>query len=663
MPPSICPHVQLAASGAITEDLLRLQKSPKCQECQAEGLNFWLCLYPDCHFVGCSDANGGQDHSTRHNEANPNHPIQMNLTTIRAWCFICNREVHAPILNQFKPKVNKRLESDQDQAYYAQAADQGYDQQRRSSSDQEIRGLVGLSNLGNTCYMNAALQCMSNVPALAEFFLTCSALVSKADIFNGVQRDKPNLSQAFLLLLRELHSSRNGYVAPSKLLFAFKAAHPMFRGYHQQDSQEFLRCFMDQIHDELMEPEHELEDSLESVSEENSEDNTEDEEDEEDHDENDYETADSGVSDSSADKKKPNRKRKLGNESGDNPDSPSSEGEAEFMDAASSRSASPPITLNHHKPSQRSPSKLANPDVKIKRKPKTYRSVISDVFDGKLNSSVQCLTCDRVSTTTETFQDLSLSIPTLEALATSRLGKLSPSSAASSTTSLATSGSSSESGSGWFSWVWSWMSEWFYGPDISLQDCLAYFFSADELKGDNMYSCEKCKKLRNGLKYSRVTVLPETLCIHLKRFRHEFAFSSKISSKVTFPLVDLDMGTWLHQDCISRESKYDLVGVICHHGTAGGGHYTSYALNNQDQEWYEYDDSSVSKVEPSTVLNAEAYVLFYRKNNMKMEAIREEVQSFLDQGPGLLQFYISRQWLNKFENFAEPGPIGMLNAT
>lgn len=42
--------------------------------------------------------------------------------------------------------------------------------------------------------------------------------------------------------------------------------------------------------------------------------------------------------------------------------------------------------------------------------------------------------------------------------------------------------------------MWGWMKSWFWGPVIHLQDCLAAFFSADELKGDNMYSCEKCKK-------------------------------------------------------------------------------------------------------------------------------------------------------------------------
>lgn len=36
-------------------------------------------------------------------------------------------------------------------------------------------------------------------------------------------------------------------------------------------------------------------------------------------------------------------------------------------------------------------------------------------------------------------------------------------------------------------WFLGWLRSWLYGPSVTLHDCLAAFFSADELKGDNMY--------------------------------------------------------------------------------------------------------------------------------------------------------------------------------
>ncbi|XP_035230177.1 ubiquitin carboxyl-terminal hydrolase 20-like, partial [Stegodyphus dumicola] len=201
---------------------------------------------------------------------------------------------------------------------------------------------------------------------------------------------------------------------------------------------------------------------------------------------------------------------------------------------------------------------------------------------------------------------------------------------------------------------------WFWGPCITLQDCLSAFFSADELKGDNMYSCDRCKKLRNGVKFSKVIQLPEVLCIHLKRFRHEVMFSSKISNYVSFPLEGLDMSPFLHKGYPQGVTTYDLISVICHHGTAGSGHYTAYCFNNTNEQWYEFDDQYVTAVDDEVVKHCEAYVLFYRKSNEGMRKKRDCAINLINCArveKGLLVFNVSRQWIIKFNKFAEPGPI------
>lgn len=62
--------------------------------------------------------------------------------------------------------------------------------------------------------------------------------------------------------------------------------------------------------------------------------------------------------------------------------------------------------------------------------------------------------------------------------------------------------------------------------------------------------------------------LAQILCIHLKRFRHELMFSTKIGTHVSFPLEGLDLQSFLAKDGSAQTTNYDLLSVICHHGTA-----------------------------------------------------------------------------------------------
>ena len=62
---------------------------------------------------------------------------------------------------------------------------------------------------------------------------------------------------------------------PSRLLYAVRSTHPIFRGFQQHDSQEFLRLFMDSLADDTKVPHFTFDESQKSKN--DSEDGSENE--------------------------------------------------------------------------------------------------------------------------------------------------------------------------------------------------------------------------------------------------------------------------------------------------------------------------------------------------------------------------------------------------
>ncbi|NP_001364364.1 ubiquitin carboxyl-terminal hydrolase 33 isoform 9 [Homo sapiens] len=736
-----CPH--LDSVGEITKEDLIQKSLGTCQDCKVQGPNLWACLENRCSYVGCGESQ--VDHSTIHSQETK-HYLTVNLTTLRVWCYACSKEVFLDRKLGTQPSLPHVRQPHQIQENSVQdfkipsnttlktplvAVFDDLDIEADEEDELRARGLTGLKNIGNTCYMNAALQALSNCPPLTQFFLDCGGL-ARTD-------KKPAICKSYLKLMTELwHKSRPGSVVPTTLFQGIKTVNPTFRGYSQQDAQEFLRCLMDLLHEELKEQVMEVEEDPQTIT---TEETMEEDKSQSDVDfqscescsnsdraenengsrcfsEDNNETTmliqdDENNSEMSKDWQKEkmcNKINKVNSEGEFDKDRDSisetvdlnnqetvkvqihSRASEYITDVHSNDLSTPQILPSNEGVNPRlsaSPPKsgnlwpgLAPPHKKAqsaspkrKKQHKKYRSVISDIFDGTIISSVQCLTCDRVSVTLETFQDLSLPIPGKEDLA-----KLHSSS---HPTSIVKAGSCGEAYApqGWIAFfmeyvkrfVVSCVPSWFWGPVVTLQDCLAAFFARDELKGDNMYSCEKCKKLRNGVKFCKVQNFPEILCIHLKRFRHELMFSTKISTHVSFPLEGLDLQPFLAKDSPAQIVTYDLLSVICHHGTASSvpprkaGYIEDLVLMLPQNIW----DNLYSRYGGGPAVN-HLYIChtcqieaekIEKRRKTELEIFIRLNRAFQKEDSPATFYCISMQWFREWESFVKgkdgdpPGPI------
>ncbi|KAM9561743.1 ubiquitin carboxyl-terminal hydrolase 42-like isoform 1-T2 [Salvelinus alpinus] len=182
-------------------------------------------------------------------------------------------------------------------------------------------------------------------------------------------------------------------------------------------------------------------------------------------------------------------------------------------------------------------------------------SFIHQVFGGYLRSRVKCFNCKAVSDTFDPYLDVALEIKT--------------------------------------------------APSIT--KALEQFVKPEQLDGENAYRCAKCKKMVPASKRFTIHRSANVLTISLKRFANYNG--GKIAKDVRYAEC-LDLRPFMSQSH-GEPQVYVLYAVLVHSGfSCHAGHYYCYVKASNGQ-WYQLNDSSVLVSDIRSVLNQQAYVLFY----------------------------------------------------
>lgn len=253
---------------------------------------------------------------------------------------------------------------------------------------------------------------------------------------------------------------------------------------------------------------------------------------------------------------------------------------------------------------------------------KLIESIIYDIFGGLLKQIVTCKSCGSISKTEQPFYDLSLHLKGKK--------KLDPNphllgdsnnvfSAANSTTTSNTAAQLSSSSS---------LSANLNNdaPAVAVSDLsssnrrfsieksIKDFFNPELIKVDKEqkgYVCEKCHKTTNAVKHNSILRAPETLLVHLKKFRFNGTSSSKMKQAVSYPMF-LDLTEY----CESKDLpvKYQLLSVVVHEGRSlSSGHYIAHC-KQPDGSWATYDDEYINIISERDVLKEpDAYYLLYTR--------------------------------------------------
>lgn len=264
-----------------------------------------MCL--NCGFVGCGRYDQG--HALKHSQkfADGGHDVCLNTTILSVYCYRCDEFVVNDTPDQRLDALRGEIRDDLNDGSSetssttmeevsssksstsvssTTSSDSGWDEpvgrklrprKRTISSENSenhhasvtssskaakkaAKRVVGLRNLGNTCFMNSVLQSLSNIQEFSGYFNTLPALETKQKRGYHSRSMKENLDDIFMVEeLRKVllnlsqggDGNTKGAISPECLFHVIWRVVPQFRGHRQHDAHEFLRYMLDRLHTEL----------------------------------------------------------------------------------------------------------------------------------------------------------------------------------------------------------------------------------------------------------------------------------------------------------------------------------------------------------------------------------------------------------------------------
>ena len=192
-----------------------------------------------------------------------------------------------------------------------------------------------------------------------------------------------------------------------------------------------------------------------------------------------------------------------------------------------------------------------------------FKSVVSDIFYGAYNLTMQCHNCKNINHNIQCFNILIMPLEEVRKFKNSNQNC------------------------------------------VTIRECFEYYQRSVYMTGENKIYCNICKKMLTSKENTTLLVGPKVLILNLNRGK-DLQYNVSISFDEYLNISDFIFYK-------NTNVKYRLIGVVTRFGPSGeNGHFIAFCKSFVDRKWYKYNDALVTSSSFNDAKNTGVpYILFY----------------------------------------------------